>query len=61
MFNLLAGVNTAHVPYQGAAQALSDVMAGQLQYLLTSSLLRCRTRKAAASAFAMDQIAAYKV
>lgn len=39
MFNVLAGVNTIHVPYKGAAQALSDVMAGQLQYLITSPLV----------------------
>ena len=39
MFNLLAGVDTAHVPYKGAAQALSDVMAGQLQFLITSPLV----------------------
>lgn len=39
MFNLLAGVNTVHVPYKGAAQALSDVMAGQLQFLITSPLV----------------------
>lgn len=39
MFNVLAGVNTIHVPYKGSAQALSDVMAGQLQYLITSPLV----------------------
>ena len=39
MFNVLAGVNTIHVPYKGAAQALSDVMAGHLQYLITSPLV----------------------
>lgn len=39
MFNLLAGVNTMHIPYKGAAQALSDVMSGQLQFLITSPLV----------------------
>ena len=39
MFNVLAGVNTIHVPYKGSAQALSDVMAGQLQFLITSPLV----------------------
>jgi tripartite-type tricarboxylate transporter receptor subunit TctC len=39
LFNLLAGVNTVHVPYKGAAQALSDVIAGQLQFLITSPLV----------------------
>ena len=39
MFDLLAQVNTNHVPYKGAAQALTDVIGGQLQYLVTSPLV----------------------
>jgi tripartite-type tricarboxylate transporter receptor subunit TctC len=39
MFNLLAGVKTVHVPYKGAAQALNDVIAGQLQVLITSPVV----------------------
>jgi tripartite-type tricarboxylate transporter receptor subunit TctC len=39
MFDLLAGVKTNHVPYKGAAQALTDVIGGQLQYLVTSPLV----------------------
>ena len=39
MFDLLAGVRTNHVPYKGAAQALTDVIGGQLQYLITSPLV----------------------
>ena len=39
MFDLLAGVKTNHIPYKGAAQALTDVMGGQLQYLITSPLV----------------------
>ena len=39
MFDLLAGVKTTHVPYKGAAQALTDVISGQLQYLSTSPLV----------------------
>ncbi|MEO7726815.1 MAG: tripartite tricarboxylate transporter substrate binding protein [Burkholderiales bacterium] len=39
MFDLLADVKTNHVPYKGAAQALTDVMGGQLQYLITSPLV----------------------
>lgn len=39
MFDLLAGVRSNHVPYKGAAQALTDVIGGQLQYLVTSPLV----------------------
>ena len=39
MFDLLARVKTNHVPYKGAAQALTDVIGGQLQYLITSPLV----------------------
>ena len=39
MFDLLAQVRTNHVPYKGAAQALTDVIGGQLQYLVTSPLV----------------------
>src|SRR6185295_14235653 len=39
MFDLLAGVKTTHVPYKGAAQAMTDVISGQLQYLVTSPLV----------------------
>ena len=39
MFNVLAGVDTVHVPYKGAAPALNDVIAGQLQILFTSPLV----------------------
>jgi tripartite-type tricarboxylate transporter receptor subunit TctC len=39
MFDVLAGVRTTHVPYKGAAPALSDMMAGQIQYLVTSPLV----------------------
>ena len=39
MFDVLADVKTSHVPYKGAAQALTDVIGGQLQYLITSPLV----------------------
>jgi tripartite-type tricarboxylate transporter receptor subunit TctC len=39
MFNVLAGVKTTHVPYKGAAPALSDMLAGQIQFLITSPLV----------------------
>jgi tripartite-type tricarboxylate transporter receptor subunit TctC len=46
MFNVLAGVDTVHVPYKGAAQALSDVMGGQLHFLITSPLVAMPHAKA---------------
>ncbi|MDB5809444.1 MAG: hypothetical protein JWN94_1566 [Betaproteobacteria bacterium] len=39
MFDLLAQVKTNHIPYKGAAQALTDVIGGQLQYLVTSPVV----------------------
>ena len=39
MFDVLADVKTSHVPYKGAAQALTDVIGGQLHYLITSPLV----------------------
>ncbi len=39
MLNALAGIATNHVPYKGAAQALTDMMGGQLQFMITSPLV----------------------
>ena len=39
MLNVLAGIETVHVPYKGAAPAMTDVLAGQLQFLITSPLV----------------------
>jgi tripartite-type tricarboxylate transporter receptor subunit TctC len=39
MFDVLAGVKTVHVPYKGAALAMTDVIGGQLQILITSPLV----------------------
>lgn len=39
MLNVLAGVNTVHVPYKGAALAIADLIGGQLQILITSPLV----------------------
>ncbi|MBY0270811.1 MAG: tripartite tricarboxylate transporter substrate binding protein [Burkholderiales bacterium] len=39
MFNVLAGVKTTHIPYKGAAPAMSDMMGGQIQFLITSPLV----------------------
>jgi tripartite-type tricarboxylate transporter receptor subunit TctC len=39
MFNVLAGVKTVHVPYKGTPLALSDLIAGQLQFIMTSPIV----------------------
>lgn len=39
MLNVLAGINMLHVPYKGAAPALTDMIAGQIQVLITSPLV----------------------
>jgi tripartite-type tricarboxylate transporter receptor subunit TctC len=39
MLNVLAGINMLHVPYKGAAPALTDMMAGHIQVLITSPLV----------------------
>jgi tripartite-type tricarboxylate transporter receptor subunit TctC len=38
MLNLLANISVAHVPYKGAAPALTDVIAGNAQYIITSPI-----------------------
>lgn len=35
-FNVLAGVKTVHVPYKGVVLALNDLIAGQLQFIMSS-------------------------
>ena len=35
MLNLLADIKVVHVPYKGAAPALTDVIAGNAQYIIT--------------------------
>lgn len=39
MFNLLAGVKTVHVPYKGSVLAINDLIAGQLQFLISSPVV----------------------
>jgi tripartite-type tricarboxylate transporter receptor subunit TctC len=39
MLNVLAGIDTVHVPYKGAALAMTDLIGGQLQILITSPLV----------------------
>jgi len=38
MLNLLAGIKVTHIPYKGAAPALTDVIAGNAQYIITSPI-----------------------
>lgn len=35
LFKVMAGVDLAHIPYKGAAPALSDLVAGQVQLMFT--------------------------
>lgn len=39
MLNVLAGIKTTHIPYKGAAPAMSDMIGGQIQFLITSPLV----------------------
>jgi tripartite-type tricarboxylate transporter receptor subunit TctC len=48
LFKMMAGVNMLHVPYRGAAPALTDLLGGQVQVMfdnLTSSIEHVRTGK----------------
>jgi tripartite-type tricarboxylate transporter receptor subunit TctC len=37
LFNVMAGVNMAHVPYRGQAPALTDLLGGQVQVLFATT------------------------
>src|SRR6185295_1946744 len=39
LFNLLAGTRIIHVPYKGTSFAVTDLIAGQIQLLITSPLV----------------------
>jgi len=39
MLNVLAGIKTMHIPYKGAAPAMTDMIGGQIQFLITSPLV----------------------
>ena len=39
MFNAAAGVKLTHIPYKGAAPAMTDMIGGQIQFLITSPLV----------------------
>jgi tripartite-type tricarboxylate transporter receptor subunit TctC len=36
LFNTLAGVKTVHIPYKGASEALTDLIAGRTQFIFAS-------------------------
>ena len=38
LFKIAAGVNLVHVPYKGTGQALTDVITGQVQMMMSSAL-----------------------
>ena len=38
MLNVMAGIDMTHVPYKGAGPALMDVIAGQVQIIITSPI-----------------------
>ena len=37
LFKMIAGVDIVHVPYRGAANALTDLMTGQVQLMITAA------------------------
>jgi len=39
MFNVLAGTRMTHVPYKGAGPAMTDLVGGQVQVMITSPLV----------------------
>jgi tripartite-type tricarboxylate transporter receptor subunit TctC len=64
LFKMMAGIEMVHVPYRGAAPALTDLLAGQVQVMfdnLTSSVEHVRggrlqaTRRAASTASACQR------
>ena len=36
IFDQMAGIKTAHVPYKGAGQAITDLLSGQMQFAFTT-------------------------
>jgi tripartite-type tricarboxylate transporter receptor subunit TctC len=39
LLNFMAGISTVHVPYRGTAAALTDIMSGELQFVISSPLV----------------------
>ena len=40
LFKMLAGVNMVHVPYRGAAGAITDLIGGQVQLMFDTTAFR---------------------
>ena len=38
LFNLVAGIDTTHVPYKGTAQGMTDLLAGHVQFAMNNPL-----------------------
>ncbi|MDF3834800.1 tripartite tricarboxylate transporter substrate binding protein [Cupriavidus basilensis] len=56
LFKSIAGIDVIHVPYKGSGPAISDVMAGQLSYMLdTGAVPYIRGGKVRAIAVAADK------
>ena len=36
LLNVVAGIDTLHVPYRGAGPAISDLLGGQTQFMITT-------------------------
>ena len=45
LFKMMTGVNMVHVPYRGAAPAMTDLIAGQVIYFTTASIEYIRARQ----------------
>ena len=54
MFNSAAGIETLHVPYRGAAPALDDLLAGQLDYMFDPGIGLGHVREGGVSSFSVQ-------
>ena len=54
MFNSAAGIETLHVPYRGAAPALVDLLAGQLDYMFDPGIGLGHVREGGVSSFSVQ-------